>query len=113
MTNDTGIIFPARGQPNKPFNGWSKSKAALDMSSAVSDWTLHDLRRTFATRLAELRTPPHIIERLLNHVTGQISGVAAIYNRASYMQEMREAVEKWEKYLASVLASEAPQIRAA
>jgi integrase len=36
------------------------------------DWTLHDLRRTFATRLAELGVAPHVIERLLNHVTGTV-----------------------------------------
>jgi integrase len=48
------LIFPARGNPTKPFNGWSKSKVALDKASGVSGWALHDLRRTFATRLADL-----------------------------------------------------------
>jgi integrase len=93
------FLFPARGSNLKPFNGWSKSKAALDELSGVSDWTLHDLRRTFATRLAELGVAPHVIERLLNHVTGTVSGVAAVYNRASYMSEMRAAIELWERYL--------------
>jgi hypothetical protein len=37
---------------------------------------------------------PHVIEWLLNHVTGTISGIAAVYNRARYMHEMRDAVEK-------------------
>ena len=83
----------------EPFNGWSKSKAALDKVSGVSGWRLHDLRRTFATRLAEQGSPPHVIERLLNHVSGQISGVSAIYNRASYLSEMREVVRRWEAHL--------------
>jgi integrase len=109
---NSGLLFPARGMPTKPFNGWSKSKATLDKASGVSGWTLHDLRRTFATRLAEQGTPPHVIERLLNHVSGQISGVSAIYNRASYLPEMREALEKWEKYLTALLA-QASQARAA
>ena len=73
------LLFPARGEPERAFNGWSKSKRKLDQLSGVHDWTLHDLRRTFATNLAALAVPPHITERLLNHATGTISGVAAIY----------------------------------
>lgn len=92
-------LFAARGKPNSPFNGWSKSKAALDKISGVSGWVLHDARRTFATRLAELGVSPHVIERLLNHVTGTVSGVAAVYNRASYMAEMRAAIALWDQYL--------------
>lgn len=103
-TDPAAFLFPGRVNLQTPFNGWSKSKAVLDKVSGVTDWTLHDLRRTFATRLAELGTPPHVIERLLNHVTGQISGVAAIYNRASYLREMREAVAKWEKHLLTVVS---------
>lgn len=93
----TGLLFPARGK-SSPFNGWSKAKAQLDKLSGVEDWTLHDLRRTFATRLAELGVAPHIIERLLNHVSGTISGVAAVYNRHHFMPEMRAAIEKWEVF---------------
>ena len=104
LPSGEGLLFPARGLPTKPFNGWSKSKQTLDEASGVTGWTLHDLRRTFATRLAEQGTAPHVIERLLNHVSGQISGVSAIYNRASYMPEMREAIENWEKYLTALLA---------
>jgi integrase len=93
------LLFPARGSFTRPFNGWSKSKVALDELSGVSGWTLHDLRRTFATRLAELAVAPHVIERLLNHVTGTVSGVAAVYNRASYMAEMRAAIDLWDAYV--------------
>ena len=55
----------------------------------MSGWTLHDLRRTFSTHLADLDVLPHIIERLLNHVSGEISEVAAIYNRSRYARLMR------------------------
>ena len=50
-----------------------------------------------------LPSPPHVIEKLLNHVSGQISGVAAIYNRFQYQDKMREAVSKWEGKLAALL----------
>jgi integrase len=104
----TALLFPARGAPERVFNGWSKSKKKLDQLSGVRDWTLHDLRRTFATNLAALAVPPHITERLLNHATGTISGVAAIYNRFQYMDEMRAAIALWEERLASLLAQHAP-----
>jgi hypothetical protein len=47
---------------------------------------------------------PHVIERLLNHVTGTISGIAAVYNRARYMDEMRDAIEKWDAKVAALVA---------
>ena len=64
-------VFP--GRQNSAFNGWSKSKNALDKLSGVTGWTLHDVRRTVATRMAEMGVAPHVIERLLNHVSGQIA----------------------------------------
>lgn len=85
--------------PNTTWNGWSKSKSRLDRASEVSGWTFHDLRRTFATNHARLGTPIHVLEKMLNHVSGTISGVAAVYNRYSYMDEMREACLKYEMWL--------------
>lgn len=106
-----GYLFPARGKDKDgPFNGWSKCKAALDKTISETDtpvlpWTVHDLRRTFATKLASLAVPPHITERLLNHVTGTISGVAAIYNRYAYAEEMAQAITLWEGCLEKILSA--------
>jgi integrase len=88
---------------NLEFNGWSKAKARLDRIIAISHWTLHDLRRTYATIHASIGTPPHIIERLLNHVSGTISGVAAIYNRFQYANEMHAAVITYEAHIAKLI----------
>lgn len=99
----TAFIFPARGNANASFNGWSKAKAALDKASGVTGWTLHDLRRTFATRLAETGIAPHVIERILNHTTGSLSPIARVYNKAKYQEEMRAAIEVWEAKLAKLL----------
>jgi integrase len=103
-------VFPAsrtnvRGKPTTSFNGWPKCKQTFDAKCQIADWTLHDLRRTFATNLAALGTPPHVTERLLNHVSGTISGVAAIYNKFQYMDEMRAAITAWEARLAFLLKS--------
>ncbi len=102
--NSTSYLFPARGHEDRAFSGWSKSKETLEYLPSIKPWTLHDLRRTFATNLASLGVAPHVVERLLNHCSGTISGVAAIYNRYRFMDEMREAVSLWERQLARVLA---------
>ena len=99
---DAGLLFPARGR-DTPFNGFGKCKATLDAGVPIEPWTLHDLRRTFATNLAELGVAPHVVEKLLNHSSGTISGVAAIYNRFQYMDEMRVAIALWERHLTSLL----------
>ena len=104
-------VFPAsrehvRGKPTAAFNGYPKAKAVLDAKSGVSNWTLHDLRRTFSTIHAAIGTPPHITERLLNHASGVLSGVAAIYNRHAYIDEMRAAIGKYEGHLRSFLPVE-------
>ena len=102
-------VFPSsrehvKGKPSTVMTGYSAAKRALDQECGVTGWTLHDLRRTFSTGLAALGVAPHIIERLINHSTGVISGVTATYNRFAYMPEMRAAIEKWEEHL-SRLAS--------
>lgn len=111
--SSTDFLFPARGHEERPYSGWSKGKHAIDSLVPIQPWVLHDLRRTYATNLAAIRVPPHVIEKLLNHVSGQISGVAAIYNRFWYQDEMREAIAKWENHLVSLLAGEVPKTRAA
>ena len=78
----SGGLFLARWRENK-FSGWSTSKAVLDKLCGVAGWTLHDLRRTFATILAALGTPIHVTERFLNHVSGTHSGIVAVYQRHS------------------------------
>jgi integrase len=98
-------VFPARGKPNVPFSGWSKAKTALDQLAGVYNWTLHDLRRTHRTIHARIGTPPHVAERLLNHVTSQ-SPLERIYNRHQYLAEMTGAVERYEQYLLKCIVSQ-------
>lgn len=94
------------------FQGWSKAKAKLDKRIAEAGnntrhWRLHDLRRTVATRLAELGTLPHVIEAVLNHVSGHKAGVAGVYNRATYAKEKREALDLWAAHLRGIIDKDA------
>jgi integrase len=103
IANDvmTGVGLLRQGAPDtiKAFAALS----TLDKASGVTNWTLHDLRRTFATHLAALRTPIHVTERLLNHISGTTAGIVSVYQRHSFMPEMREAVAKYETHLAALL----------
>jgi integrase len=90
---------------DSPLAGWSVLKAGLDqrLGSAVTDWTHHDLRRTSATRMAEIGISPHIVEAVLNHVSGHKAGVAGIYNRADYETQKRHALISWGGYLLNIV----------
>ena len=93
------FVFPARGNDDATPSGFSKTKRRLDTYAGVSEWTLHDLRRTTATHLAGSGIAPHVIERILNHSTGILGGVAGIYNRFQYLPEMRAALELWAEQI--------------
>ena len=98
-------LFPSRSEKGTVFNGWGKAKARFDEKlEGVESYTLHDLRRTFATTHAKMGTPIHVTEKLLNHVSGAISGVAAVYNRHSYLDEMRTAMHTYDNYLKDSLS---------
>lgn len=92
------------GEGEGGYSGWSRSKAALDRACGVTDWTLHDLRRTAATRMADLGVAPHVIEAVLNHVSGHKAGVAGIYNRSTYAAEKRAALDLWANHVAVIVA---------
>lgn len=89
---------------DRPYNGWSKAQRRIVQDTGLDHFTLHDLRRTFSTIHAKIGTPIHVTEKLLNHVSGTISGVAAVYNRHSYIEEMRTAVAAYDEYLANLLS---------
>ncbi|MDA9405280.1 MULTISPECIES: tyrosine-type recombinase/integrase [unclassified Bradyrhizobium] len=119
--NDGDCVFGngarRKGGENRGFSGWSKSKAALDArilsarrgvdedAKPQPHWTVHDLRRTAATMMADrLGVLPHIVEAILNHVSGHRAGVAGVYNRARYEAEIRDALERWTEHLTQITA---------
>lgn len=89
------------------FNGFSKAKKRMDEKTGVVGFTTHDLRRTFATIHVQLGTPVPVVEAMLNHKSGTISGVAAIYIRANFLSQMRAACLTYEKHIATITAAKA------
>jgi integrase len=101
----TGCIFGRRGTG---FSGFSDSKEKLDAKLSKSGfymlpWGLHDLRRTFSTRLHDAGVEPLVIEALLAH---KQQGVAAVYNRASFRDAKRAALTGWHKLFTEVISHE-------
>ncbi|MGC2822781.1 MAG: site-specific integrase [Pseudolabrys sp.] len=88
------------------FLGYHDRKGWLDQQIKLKEpWRLHDLRRTAATGMADkLGVLPHIVEAILNHVSGHRAGVAGIYNRAKYENEMRDALQRWSDYIEGLTA---------
>ena len=100
-------LFGTRGTG---FGGWSRCKEDLDKRCGVTDWRLHDIRRTVATRMADIGVLPHIIEAVLNHYSGHKAGPAGIYNRSVYEREVRAALALWEDYIRTLAAGGARKI---
>ena len=95
------------GEGPGPFQGWSNAKSALDKrlqaANMVAPWRLHDLRRTAATGMADLGVQPHVVEAVLNHVSGHKSGIAGVYNRAAYAAEKSAALTLWASHVMALV----------
>jgi integrase len=87
-----------------PFQRFSQGKLQLDELSGVIGWRLHDLRRTCVSGMAALGIAPHVADKILNHQSGTISGVAAVYQRHEFPAERREALERWGNHVAGIVA---------
>jgi integrase len=90
---------------------WSRAKAWLDAKVSISpSWVLHDIRRSVATGLGDIGVLPHVVEAVLNHVSGHKAGVAGVYNKATYLPEKREALRLWADHLEAVVKGEASNV---
>jgi integrase len=99
--DDNPYVFPGQGGP---YGGFSQAKARLDKASGVTGWTLHDLRRTFATNMQKLGIRLEVTESLLNHVSGSRAGIVEVYQRHDFAPEKVTAMEAWDRRLREILA---------
>jgi integrase len=103
-------VFGASG-----FAGWSNCKRELDAriagKGAIQAWRLHDLRRTVSTRMHDdLQVQPHIVEAVLNHVSGHKGGVAGVYNKATYAKEKAIALAQWATHLEAIVGGKRSKV---
>jgi integrase len=100
---DRDPLFGAR--VDRGFTSWAEGKRALDarLGDQVRKWTLHDLRRTVATRLCDVGIEPHVVEQILNHQSGHKRGVVGIYNKSKYPRAVENAVAAWDRHLRALI----------
>jgi integrase len=103
-------LFGARATSG--FEGWRDGK--LDLKDGITEpWKLHDLRRTLVTGMANLGIQPHIIETVVNHTGGgHKSGVAGIYNKATYAREVKTALMRWADHVDNIVNGSARKLLA-
>ena len=121
----TGCPFVFSTTGETPVSGFTRAKSRLDAAMAkaanegrpqdaepvkIPDFTLHDLRRTAATGMAGLRFPPHVVEAVLNHRSGTRRGVASVYNRHDHLEEKREALTAWARYVRELVDGPASNV---
>jgi integrase len=99
------FVFATPGGKN--FQSFSPAKAELDRLSGVTGWRTHDLRRTVVTGMARLGVPPHVADKILNHQSGTISGVAAVYQKHDFLAERKDALDRWNAHVAKIVADNA------
>jgi integrase len=103
------LVLSLRG--SKPFQDFSTAKRQLDQLAGVTDWRLHDLRRTCVSGMARLGVAPHVADKLLNHQTGTISGVAAVYQRHEFLAERRAALDVWGAHIGQIVGEKSQDRR--
>jgi integrase len=92
-------------QGSKPFDHFAPAKRKLDEVSGVMGWRLHDLRRTCVSGMARLGVAPHVADKILNHQSGTISGVAAVYQRHHFLSERKDALERWGTHVGKIVTA--------
>jgi hypothetical protein len=99
-------------QSVRGFTEWGPNKEALDrrLNGAVKAWQLRDIRRTVATRMGDIKIHPHVIEAVLNHHSGYRAGVAGIYNRSRYRDEVKAALVRWSKHVLALVEGRASNV---
>ena len=93
MPHTGELVFSVDGRHF--FKGTQRRRLNWTSALACLAGLLHDLRRTVVSGMASLGVAPHVADKILNHQTGTISGVAAVYQRHEFMKERREALELW------------------
>ncbi len=97
-------VFPARNNDVNAISGFTRAKLRFDKLSGVE--RVDDPRPPAHGRdrsSPSSSVAPHVIERVLNHVSGTFAGVAGVYNRPSYLDEMRAALALWDEHVAALV----------
>ncbi|MFD1610819.1 tyrosine-type recombinase/integrase [Sphingomonas tabacisoli] len=127
-----GLVFPS-STGETAISGYSKMKKRLDAAMllflqeladtraaalgedphpvSLERWTLHDIRRSGTTALQALGFPVEVTEKVINHKSGEVSGIKKVYNLWAYEPEKRAALNAWGDYLQRLVeGADAPMV---
>jgi integrase len=107
--DDRDFVF---GEGRNGFSGWSHCKIRLDEAVKLPEWIIHDIRRSVATGMASIGILPHIVEAVLNHISGHKAGIAGTYNRSQYPAEKANALARWGEYMEDLVTGRKSKITA-
>ncbi len=99
---DSDFVFTTTGRSAISGFGRLKERIEATLPESTPDWRFHDFRRTASTGMAKIGVAPHVIDAVTNHKSGVVSGVGATYNRYTYFNEKREALELWANELTKI-----------
>ena len=124
--NMQGYVFTSRA--DRHVSGYSQAKSAIDKAMIamarddagqsredsvkveIPRWTFHDLRRTTASGMARLAIALPVIEKVLNHSSGSFAGIVSVYQRHSFADEKRRALDAWASFVRSVAQEPASNV---
>ncbi len=99
----SGFVFPSSFDPKKPVYDFPRATDAWRKRANVTGFRLHDIRRTAASIMGQLNVAPHVIEAILNHKSGIISGIAAIYNKYGYDREKAVGLRQYGEHIEALI----------
>lgn len=100
--NGQSLVFPS--VDGKTYGNFSAMMRRHDAVSGIPDWLRHNLRRTVGRGMASLGVAPHVADKILNHQSGAISGIAAVYRRHEFLAERKAATQMWSRHVEALLA---------
>src|SRR5262249_23623278 len=104
------LVFTTNGAT--PVSGYSKAKRHINalLPADMSSWRLHDLRRTAASGMARLGISLPVIEKVLNHASGSFAGIVGVYQRHSFADEKRAALEAWGRHIDALVSGKPAKV---
>ena len=99
---NSDFVFSVNGR--NPMRAFYLTKRRIDalMPAETAPWVMHDVRRTVASGMAKLGINLPVIEKLLNHVSGSFAGIVGVYQRHSFADEKRAAMDAWAQHVAAM-----------
>jgi integrase len=112
IPSNAGLVFTTTGYSS--VGGFSRAKTRIDgaiararaSSEPLLRWTFHDLRRTVASGMARLRIDIHVVEKVLNHSSGSFAGIVGVYQRHTFADEKREALQAWGNFVQQLIGAQ-------